>query len=723
MAESTVSKADFLAQLKMKTAQPKNTEPKNTEPKVTEQKAAVAKPAQPEPTQPKADKEIRLDTPEGLSETVAALLARARKENQSQMAARQTFQSQKPLFGSIIPTVPAPSTQTKRVAAYIRVSSENLNQEDSYATQERYFTQLLRSDPSCVSAGIYSDYGISATSDHNRTGFKRLLRHCRDGRIDRVVCKSISRFARNTQDFLSALDQLKKSGVTIAFEKEGLDTAEPVSEFVMTLLAALAQQESRTISENILWGIQKRYKQGIVPNCEIYGYRFLEKAEGDAVRGVEIVEEEAEVVRYVFEQAAEGVPCTKIAQELNRRGTPAPRQRTMKKGKRGRNNDDVEVGWTGQRLRAMIKNERYCGDVTAQKTFVSDFLTHKSSKNNGEMPIYHLKDHHPAIISRELYESVQIHRTGTTRSTEEIPFSGKLRCPYCGRFYNSRNRKCHPIWFCPNAELNNGKNVCSAERVYEQQVIYAVRKGVAERYRLFDYGNEDDEALDEILETLTDTVHFTNQADGFLKDVRLTLLRLQDEDCNETERAFLKKNIAALQAELASAQNRVRVAESKIDAMKIRAEIMGEPVGDLTRLEAAVANGKRKAEALSNELEAAEKEMQEKEDYWRELEYNYEWRRQALAWIDTLPEGRDGTQAFLNGLTDVYVKAFILDITIYSPLKYSIRWFDNTRTEVVMHSNVEDYRNSASYWDGSKMRENPRGKYGNLKYGKGRLYG
>ena len=163
-----------------------------------------------------------------------------------------------------------------RVAAYIRVSSDSAAQEDSYELQERYFSSLLARNKDWESAGIYSDYGISATSKEKRTGFKRLLRHCQEGRIDRIICKSISRFARNTQDFLKAMGLLKDCGVSILFEREALDTAEHYSEFIVTTLAAIAQEESRSISTNILWGNSKRFPEGKVRNRDIYGYRYME---------------------------------------------------------------------------------------------------------------------------------------------------------------------------------------------------------------------------------------------------------------------------------------------------------------------------------------------------------------------------------------------------------------------------------------------------------------
>ena len=162
---------------------------------------------------------------------------------------------------------------TLNAAAYIRVSTDMSDQENSYETQERYFNQRIGSNTDWNAVGVYSDYGISGTSKEKRTGFRRLLRHCKEGKIDRIVCKSISRFAWNTADFMTALDALHDSGVTILFEKENLDTADPTSDFILTTLAAIAQEESRSISGNIRLGQKMRFPKGEVPNKVMYGYR------------------------------------------------------------------------------------------------------------------------------------------------------------------------------------------------------------------------------------------------------------------------------------------------------------------------------------------------------------------------------------------------------------------------------------------------------------------
>jgi len=249
----------------------------------------------------------------------------------------------------------------EKVAAYIRVSTDSSDQENSYETQERYFTRLLATNPSWVPVGIYSDYGISGTSKDKRTGFNRLLRHCADGRIDRIVCKSISRFTRNTADFLTALRLLKDNDVTIYFEKEGLDTANPMNDFVVTTLAAIAQQESYSISENIRLGIEKRHQNGEVKNAEIYGYRFngnwITTESGFKYQDVDIIEEEAVVVRRVFEEAADGNSYKEIARGLNADHIPVPKCNRGGK-KKGALKDGIDEGWTAQTVSGSARPRR-----------------------------------------------------------------------------------------------------------------------------------------------------------------------------------------------------------------------------------------------------------------------------------------------------------------------------------------------------------------------------
>ena len=620
-----------------------------------------------------------------------------------------------------------------RVAAYIRVSSDSSDQENSYETQDKYFSGLLSKNPEWTSAGVYSDYGISGTDKQHRTGYKRLLRHCREGKIDRIVCKSISRFARNTSDFMTALNTLHDHQVTILFEKEGLDTADPTNDFILTTLAAIAQEESRSISSNIRWGNQKRYPKGQARNYDIYGYRYAKgedafetMEDGYQIHRVEIVEEEAAIVRRIFQEVEDGKRYSDIARRLNYEHIPAPDQGKAKRKIRGRTTvkEGIETGWTSAMISRMITLERYCGDALLQKTYTPDFLTHKSRINNGEMPQYLVRDHHPAIISREQFERVQKVRQGNAArfgnrgKRTDHPFSGRLICAHCGRAFNIRNASHYPIWFCPTSALNNGKGVCHAEKIYEEQAVRMFRKAFTDRFHLLSEPVLDDVTAVDILsgrygEEESPRCHFDQRADRFVEQIRQRLVNIQKMDFMERDRGFLKRQIEALKVTISEAESRRRILTTQRDTLGIRKELLNDAMVDGSTLAALENRIQEESDRIRNaekEKEKLEQRLSHLESYWEQLEAGHEERDRALEWIETLPEGQEGTVAFLNGLTSAYVKAFALSITVHDPLHYTVHWFDDTSTDVEMYSNVEDYRCTAAYFDGQRMREKYRRK-------------
>ena len=620
-----------------------------------------------------------------------------------------------------------------RVAAYIRVSTDSSDQENSYETQDRYFTELLTRNPEWIGAGVYSDYGISGTNQQHRTGYKRLLRHCREEKIDRIVCKSISRFARNTSDFMTALNILHDHHVTILFEKEGLDTADPTSDFILTTLAAIAQEESRSISSNIRWGNKKRYPKGQVRNYDIYGYRYAEgknafetMEDGYEIRRVELVEEEAAIVRRIFQEVEDGERYSDIARRLNYEHIPAPDQGKAKRKIRGRTTvkEGIETGWTSAMISRMITLERYCGDALLQKTYTPDFLTHKSRKNEGEMPQYLVRDHHPAIINREQFERVQKIRQGNAArygnggKRTDRPFSGRLICAHCGRAYNIRNVSHYPIWFCPTSALNNGKAVCHAEKIYEEQAVRMFRKAFTERFRLLSEPVMDDVKVADIMsgrygEEEGPRCSFGQRADGFVEQIRQRLVNIQKMDFMERDREFLKRQIEALNLTISEAADRRRILVTQRDTMEIRKELLNDELVDdstLAALDTHIGEEAARIQEAEEEKRRLGQRLTHLESYWEQLEAGHEERDKALEWIKTLPEGREGTIAFLNGLTSTYVKAFALSITVHDPLHYTVHWFDDTFTDVEMYSNIEDYRCTAVYFDGQRMREKYRRK-------------
>ena len=611
------------------------------------------------------------------------------------------------------------------VAAYIRVSTDSSDQENSYETQERYFHQLIENNPDWNPIGVYSDYGISGTVKDKRVGFKRLLRHCREGKIDRIVCKSISRFSRNTADFMTALNTLHDNNVTILFEKENLDTADPTSDFILTTLAAIAQEESRSISRNINLGNKMRYPRGEVKNMVIYGYRYNGKMvtteSGYQYRDIEIVEEEAKIVRRIFQEVAEGTAYTDVARGLNYDQIPAPEtvavKARKKNSKKGQLNSDLEEGWTGRIISQMIQRERYTGAVLIQKKYTVDFLNHNTQRNNGELPQYLVKNHHPAIIDEELFETVQeIRRANAAKKEKGVkkgskPFSGRILCGECGRFFRVRNSKNYPIWYCPTAEIDYGKRICHCEKIYEEQIVRAFRKAIIERFRLSTQPIHDNVGVADIMSGRYGEKFegFTKEADDFVPQMIKRLENIQHTDFMERDRAFYKRQIATLQIGMESSGKKLRLLESQNDVMQTRRKLLGDESIDEAVIQSNAEKIRRLKEKLDRDMDEKkhlEERLEYLEGYWEDLENDHERRERAIEWMKELPKGRDGVVQFLNGVTSDYCKAFVLSITVHSPLNYTVHWYDDTRTEVVMYSNIEDYRYTASYFDGQAMRDN-----------------
>lgn len=678
---------------------------------------------QPGNTKMAADLALLLSTAQKTKQVQPDVIERVAEKEKPKEIADSTRGVPMAFISNAAMKAPKQKEGTLRVAAYIRVSTDMSDQENSYEEQDKYFRQLIESNPNWRPIGVYSDYGISGTSGEKRTGFKRIIRHCQEGKIDRILCKSISRFARNTADFMIALRILQKCNVTIYFEKENLDTADPTSEFILTTLAAIAQEESRSISGNINVGNKMRYTRGDIRNVEMYGYRFsgnmVTCESGYKYKDVEIIEEEAEIVRRIFREVADCKPYTEIARDLNRDGIPAPESRYHKKrqqkSKKGQLDSDFAPTWTAGRIRSIASNERYVGDVLAQKTYTADFLTHKVKVNKGEVQQYRVRDHHVAIVDRELYDEVQAvlklneSMDSGKREGKEHAFSGRLICGNCGRFYSIRNSKTHPIWFCPSTKLP-GKAICHAEKIYEEQIIRVVRRAVLERYDLTVQPVHDDVNAADIMSGHFEAEYngFAPAADGFLVAMIARLENFQRLDFMERDRNFYKRQLSAVSAGLESTRKKMRLVRSQVDVLETRRTLLGDENVD----EAKVAEKARIIKELQEKLARQEDEytklseqLEYMESYWEEMEEDYDRREKALQWMKTLPQNREGTMAFLNGLTDEHCKAFILSVTIHSPLNYTIHWFDDTRTDVTMDSLVEDYRYTASYYDGHVMRD------------------
>ncbi len=282
-----------------------------------------------------------------------------------------------------------PEAPKKRVAAYCRVSTEEEAQASSFELQVEHYTKYIGAHEDWILAGIYADEGISGTQVKHREQFLQMIEDCKAGKIDMIITKSISRFARNVLDCLSTIKTLKglNPQVGIYFEKENIDSLDEKSDVFLTMLASFAQEESRSISSNIRWAIRNRMKEGTqkIPTNALYGY------DTDDDGNMVVVESEAEVIRTIYRKFVQGTHPADIADSLNEEGITTV----------------MGNPWSSSAVKNILRNEKYCGDVIMQKTITVDYLTHKTKKNEGEMDQFYIKDHHDAIISREIWEIAQ----------------------------------------------------------------------------------------------------------------------------------------------------------------------------------------------------------------------------------------------------------------------------------------------------------------------------
>ena len=315
-------------------------------------------------------------------------------------------------------TTKAAGEEKLRVAAYCRVSTDSDEQETSFETQVEVYEKKIRANPAWEYAGVYTDEGITGTKASKRPGFQKMIKDAENGKIDRILTKSISRFARNTIDCIAYVRHLKELGTTILFEKENIDTGSTYSEMLLTVLAAFAQEESRSISANITWGVRKRFENGQERWAKMFGYR----KDFDTGETYIIVEEEAKVVRLIYELYEKGMTTTETGKELEKREIPTPSGGKV---------------WNAALVRSILVNEKYCGDLILQKYVTTDHLTHTFEKNDGEeAPMYYIKDHHKAIVPREQFNRVQKIldcRNKKVNGYDTYPLGDKLRCPYCGK--------------------------------------------------------------------------------------------------------------------------------------------------------------------------------------------------------------------------------------------------------------------------------------------------
>ncbi|MCE9654176.1 recombinase family protein [Clostridium celatum] len=341
----------------------------------------------------------------------------------------------------------------KRVVAYARVSNGKDAMLHSLSAQVSYYSNLIQNNNEWSYVGVYADEAVTGTKD-NREEFNKLLDECRNRKVDMIITKSISRFARNTVKMLETVRELKELNVDVFFEKENIHSMSGDGELMLTILASFSQEESRSVSENCKWRIRKGFEQGELINLRfIYGYR-IDKGK------IEIYEEEAQIVRMIFQDYLDGYGCTVIAKKL--------REMKVKKLRGGK--------WNSERVADIIKNEKYIGNALLQKKYVKDHLTKKLIKNKGTIPQYYAEETHPAIIDIETFKRAQeIMKVNRIKykcepGKKNYIFTSKIQCGICGKNYKHKDRNGRSTWVCSNHH-KYGDEGCIAKPICEEQLI------------------------------------------------------------------------------------------------------------------------------------------------------------------------------------------------------------------------------------------------------------
>jgi site-specific DNA recombinase len=350
----------------------------------------------------------------------------------------------------------------KRVCAYARVSTDNLNQGNSLENQIQYYEQMISDNPNYEFVGVFADKGITGTKA-NRPEFQRMLEAARQGQIDIIITKSISRFARNTAIMLSVSRELKDIGVEIIFEKENISTLSGDGELMLTVLSSFAQEESKNVSDNLKWRAREQFQRGevMINTKRFYGYDKVKQ--GNLV----INEKEAEIVRRIFNEYIGEKGVDSIAKDLNLDGVPTVGNKK----------------WHDSTIRQMLRNEKYKGDALLQKYYSPDHLKRTSVKNKGVLDSYYIENNHPPIISKELWNEVQkklkeraqakgIEEETAKKYTVKYPLSRILYCSKCGatlkrRTWNSKLNCKKIVWQCSNY-IRNGKQACAGTTIDDE---------------------------------------------------------------------------------------------------------------------------------------------------------------------------------------------------------------------------------------------------------------
>lgn len=498
-----------------------------------------------------------------------------------------------------------------RVAPYCRVSTDSEEQLTSYTMQKRVYTEMIMSKPEWQLVDIYADEGISGTRADKRDEFQRMIRDCRHGKIDYIITKSVSRFARNTAECIEFVRQLKLMGIGVIFEEQNIDTLKCDSELLMTIHAGFAQAESESMSRNITWSYRKRFENGdVVFNfSKLLGYR--KGADGRP----EIIPEEAEIVRNIFDMFLSGMTLREIADQLKAEGI------LTKSGK---------TTWSIASIQNILKNEKYCGDAITQKTVTIDCISKTRKKNTGEAPMYYIRDNHPAIIDRKTFNKAQTEmarRTSKRSPSDKSSVTGQgrhsryalsdvMHCGECGTKYRRtiwcvKGEKV-PVWRCCN-RLDYGKQFCKESPTIKESDLHAAIVRAMSKF-----GGDDYESFYAImLSSIGDAIGM-------------------NEDSDEAD--LLVRQISILNQEMMALVDVTLKADLSLEENEQSFKDLSDQIAQLTeRLEAVRQSGKTDAERLE---QAAELERSIESLRNCCCEYNDNAVRQMIECIKAYPGGK-----------------------------------------------------------------------------------
>lgn len=458
---------------------------------------------------------------------------------------------------------PINEKKKRRTAAYARVSTDSEEQLTSYSAQVDYYTNYIKSRDDWEFVSVYTDEGITGTNTKHREGFKRMVADALAGKIDLIVTKSVSRFARNTVDSLTTVRQLKEKGVEIYFEKENIWTLDSKGELLITIMSSLAQEESRSISENCTWGQRKRFADGkvTVPFKRFLGYD--RGPDGNLV----LNKDEAVIIRRIYSMFLQGMTPHGIAARLTTDGIKSPGGKDK---------------WNAGAVRSILTNEKYKGDALLQKSYTVDFLTKKKKVNEGEIPQYYVEGNHEAIIQPEVFELVQrelARRKGSTGKPSGVHiYSSKIKCGQCGSWYGSKvwhsktkYRKC--VWRC-NRKFDN-EHHCTTPHFTEAEIqamfIVVVNQLISQKESII-------AALEASLETAFDTTALEVELTEVQGEIMVVSDRIQS--C-----IYENAHVALDQEEY---QKRYGTLSDRFDKAKARFEEIEEAIGSKQSRRAAI---------------------------------------------------------------------------------------------------------------------------------------